>query len=185
MKLLKELTYDTFSLPRKTNSSEYYKLRKASRAIVFNADKEVALIYSTELNLHKLPGGGIETGETPIEALHREVKEEVGGSITNIKEIGLIQEIKEGPFIIDGKIRDRHGLIQQSYCYYGDLHNYTGKLELTHKEKKLGFRVEWYPLEEAISLLNDETPSIEGHAKFINSRCLIALKKVKELIENW
>ena len=40
-----------------TQAPEVYKERKASRAIVFDTDKNVALLHASKKSYHKLPGG--------------------------------------------------------------------------------------------------------------------------------
>lgn len=47
-------------------------------AIIFNNQKNVLLCHRPDYNLWNLPGGCMEAGETPWEAVTREVKEEVG-----------------------------------------------------------------------------------------------------------
>ena len=55
-----------------------YWVRKTARAIVFDEQNFVALIHATKNFYYKLPGGGIETGETKEDALKRECLEEIG-----------------------------------------------------------------------------------------------------------
>ncbi len=56
--------------------------RKGVRAVLKHHDHYV-LIYNRNWNLYTLPGGGIETNESELEALKREVKEETGFAIKN------------------------------------------------------------------------------------------------------
>ena len=37
-----------------------YSVREAVRAVVFDEDKKVALLYVSKENYYKIPGGGIE-----------------------------------------------------------------------------------------------------------------------------
>ena len=39
----------------------------------------------------QLPGGGVDTGEQPISALHREVMEETGWTISNVRRLGAFR----------------------------------------------------------------------------------------------
>ena len=57
-------------------------------AIIFNQDK-LLLIYrlKTGQEYYALPGGGVETGELPKEAIIREIKEELGIGIDSLTEI--------------------------------------------------------------------------------------------------
>ena len=53
------------------------KVRYASRGIIRNSGK-IAIFYKENKNEYKLPGGGMDEGETPEECFIREVKEETG-----------------------------------------------------------------------------------------------------------
>lgn len=47
-------------------------------AVILDASKQVLLCHRNDMNLWNLPGGAMEQGETPWEAVGREVEEEVG-----------------------------------------------------------------------------------------------------------
>ena len=63
-----------------------YPYRKTCFAIIDCGDKFM-LVYTEKDRNHSLPGGGIEEGETPLEAIKREVIEEAGCKIKKAEEI--------------------------------------------------------------------------------------------------
>jgi 8-oxo-dGTP diphosphatase len=56
-----------------------YRVRPAAYAIVFDDELRVACVSETSGLF--LPGGGIEAGEDPITAVHREIAEECGRAL--------------------------------------------------------------------------------------------------------
>ena len=74
----------------------YSHVRKIVRGIVYNDNFEIALVKCEftdifgERDLFETPGGGVEKGETLINAFKREIKEEVGAEIEYIEEIGRV-----------------------------------------------------------------------------------------------
>ena len=66
-------------------------VRPSSRAIIIINGK-IAVIYSQKHKYYKIPGGGIEPGESKIDAMIREVKEEVGLTVIpeSITEFGYV-----------------------------------------------------------------------------------------------
>ncbi len=58
------------------------------RAIVFRGDD--VLVMRNRDGVHILPGGRIERGESQEEALRREIVEEAGIEITNIRRVGFV-----------------------------------------------------------------------------------------------
>lgn len=80
---------------------QVYK-RPSARAIIIK-DHKVALVYSKKYDYYKFPGGGINSGESIIDALIREVKEESGLIVIkeSIMEYGMVKRIHK---IDDNKI---------------------------------------------------------------------------------
>lgn len=63
------------------------KIKKCAGAIIYNSEGEIFLITSPKWKGYVIPGGKIEDNETDIEALKREIKEELNIEITNIEKI--------------------------------------------------------------------------------------------------
>jgi ADP-ribose pyrophosphatase YjhB (NUDIX family) len=166
MKLLRIIKFRDLKL----KEIESFKLREATRAIVFDEDNKIALLQVTNHNYHKLPGGGIERGEHILPALKRECLEETGSKIEIIKEVGLIIEY-----------RDKFKKRQQSYCYIAKLIGDKGEPNFTKKEIQDGFKLKWVKLEEAIKLLENDSPN-DYQGKFIKIRDSTYLKKARSLI---
>ena len=140
-----------------------YRLREAVRAIVLKGDK-MALLYVSNENYHKLPGGGIEQGENLNQALEREILEEVGVTIENIREVGKIIEY-----------RKQHHLKQISYCFVIDVKYDTGNLNYTEEEKAEGFELKWVSIQEALKLMKNDKPK-DYLGTFVKARDICILE---------
>ncbi|MEK7574944.1 MAG: NUDIX domain-containing protein [Patescibacteria group bacterium] len=145
--------------------------RKPSRAIVFDEGNKVALFHSTNKHYHKLPGGGVEEGEDFETALRRELLEEIGCAVTNIREVGAIEEY-----------RNKFKVQQISYCYIADVLGEKGIPHLDEGEIAEGFVTEWLDLNLAIKVLESEKDIEDYQGKFIQMRDLIFLKEAKKIV---
>ena len=112
-------------------------VREAVRVIIIKNDK-VALVKSLKENHYKFPGGGIEDGESHIDTLIRETKEETGLIIklNSIKECGFIHEIRKSIYNDDA-------FEQKSYYYFAEVEDQVSEQELSDKEKDLKYILEW------------------------------------------
>lgn len=64
--------------------------RIGARAILFDGNSRVALVYEHRYHHYKLPGGNVEPGENLEQAVRREIKEEVGANIADIRYLGVV-----------------------------------------------------------------------------------------------
>ena len=153
------------------SSPNKFEERRASRAIVFDSDNNIALLDASKAGYHKLPGGGIEEGEEIQQALRREMQEEIGCDITDIRELGVIEEY-----------RNKFALHQTSYCFIAKLSGNKGTPHLEPGEIADGFMPIWLSIESAIEILEAESGIERYEGKFIRLRDLIFLKEAKNFL---
>jgi 8-oxo-dGTP diphosphatase len=68
-----------------------YVRRPGAYAIIPDGNNLLLTLQDAKDVELQLPGGGINPGETPVRALHREVFEETGYRITNLRRLGAYQ----------------------------------------------------------------------------------------------
>ena len=146
-------------------------IRESARAIVFDSDNLVAMLHATKTFYYKLPGGGIEAGETNEIALRRECKEEIGCDVEIIKELGSTLEY-----------RKKYKLKQISYCYIAKVKGEKGTPKLEKDEEAEGFETVWLPIEEALQKVIESKPTIyEG--QYMNARDIALLKQAIKILK--
>ena len=149
--------------------AESYQERRASRAVVFDDQGSVALLYVGKKRHHKLPGGGLEEGEDFLTALQREIREEIGCVITDVRELGLIEEV-----------RDRNGLRQISACFTARVVGEKHPPQFEQDEIDDGFEPVWMPLDEAVKTLENESETKHYEGSFMSRRDMAILKAAQK-----
>lgn len=147
-------------------------VRDISRGIVFNDKKEVAILklkINDDFGLrdcYELPGGGVDSGETFIEAYSREMMEEVGYTVKDVKPL------------ID--VFDFYNLIHRenhNHYFVSKVDTFVGQ-HLTKYEKDLINNVVWVSLDTAIELFTNNM--FGGVGKLVQQRELPVLLELKE-----
>lgn len=116
---------DTWGAPDGTTSTAYLSPEPppdehvvGARGIVFrHADGGTALdvlVMDTAVGPLICPGGGREAGETPEETFRRELREESGWTVANVRPIGFIHIQRLGTWSPDARRQDQSG---QRYPY--------------------------------------------------------------------
>ena len=86
--------------------------RDSARSIVIRNGR-VAMILSRKYGYYKFPGGGIEAGETPAEAMIRETREEAGLTVIpdSVREYGCVHRVQRS----DGDPKER--FVQDNFYF--------------------------------------------------------------------
>ena len=165
MKILAEITDKTVGIGGAEGLKTQYELRKSARVILLNEVGEIAIQHLQNYNFYKLPGGGVDTGETIEEAAKREVREEVGCDCEIIRPIGMIIEYRE-----------KYKLLHISYCFEATVVSPITAPAFEEDEIKAGQVNIWVTPNEASALVkNGERTTYESH--FIIPRELAFLEE--------
>lgn len=173
MKRLITIDNRSFDPAAPVQNPDTYRQRRASRGVVLGPNGEVYLLFVGLHNYHKLPGGGIDEGETPEEALHRELEEEIGCTVNITTELGEIVEHREYP---------EETLNQISYAYLCQQvgEKVPNSLEQGEIEEQLT-EVVASSIDEAIQLLENDKPD-NNEGNFIRLRDLTLLRTAKDTL---
>ncbi|KXK25722.1 MAG: RNA pyrophosphohydrolase [candidate division WS6 bacterium OLB20] len=126
------------------DSADYsgFVYRAAARGAFFNEAGLMPLLHVGASDYYKLPGGGIEPGESMDDALSREVLEETGCELAETILLGMIIEV-----------RSEFRMVQVSFCYTGKIATQNAQPEFTADEQENGFELMWTGADEALQLL--------------------------------
>ena len=129
------------------NSKKYY--RPSVRGIIFDDNGNIAMIYSRKDHYYKFPGGGVEGGESRLETLAREIKEETGLTLIpkSVQEFGEVLKIQRGDECGQDVIH-----IQQNYYYICAVEDEISEQELEDDEKESDFVLKYAPIDEAVAV---------------------------------
>ena len=130
--------------------SKSSKIRVLALGLIQNRDEQrrsqghqifVSQGYDTskQKTFYRALGGGIDFGESSLDALKREFKEEIQAELTNIDYLGCLENI----FVYENNIQ--HELIQLYSCDFVDLKFYELE-ELKFMEKKRKKKALWVPI---------------------------------------
>lgn len=125
-------------------------LRPSVRSIIVYTNK-VAMVHSIKYDYYKFPGGGIEPGESQVDALIRETLEEVGLIIVpnSIREYGYVHRIQKG--------EKEAVFIQDNYYYFCNVESTIVPQRLDDYEAEENFTLEYVEPVTAINI-NREKP---------------------------
>lgn len=130
--------------------SEHYIDRPTVKVVIHNDGK--ILLLDNGL----LPGGGVDENETPQQAITRELQEELGASVSNVKEIGFVEQFR--PFL--GK----------RYLVYGYTAELVGFNNATNPQDdgEANFVLHWLTFDDALKLIADSIKETQVSSDFDN-----------------
>ena len=130
-------------------NGQRYRLRPGAYAIL-PRDGQLLLTYQAAPHDEvQLPGGGIDPGESPLRALHREVFEETGWRIANPLRLGAFRRFVFMP---------EYDMFAEKLC-----HIYLARPVRPHgPPREVGHLAHWMTPEEAVHALANE-----GDAAFL------------------
>lgn len=147
-----------------------WNVRQAARAVLLDSQNRIALMHIGKYDVYKLPGGGMDEGETLEQAFIREIKEETGCEAEKIADLGITIEK-----------RDEWKLVQISHCFLARVTK-MGEHQMTAEEKEEGFSLHWVEsIEEAIRLVGLNS-SDRYDDNYIRQRDLAILNRAKAVI---
>lgn len=160
---------------KEVDKEEKVFYRVAIRAVILKDDK--ILMVKSNTGDYKFPGGGVENGESPEETLRREVIEETGYILDEVKgKMGIIIER-------DRRKKKGYSLFEMtSHYYFCDVTNEKLEQNLDKYEEELGFLPIWISLDDAIK--ENECIIEEGKASinpWVNRETFV-LKKIREYV---
>jgi ADP-ribose pyrophosphatase YjhB (NUDIX family) len=121
-------------------------IRKKVRGVIFKDKNTLICVEENSNNIKNLlglPGGAVENKEVNIEAFKREVLEETGYEVKDVKSIGIIQVI-------------RKKYISYTTCYISNTKGRKRKLNLTQDEIEVNTKPIEINIEKAIKRIESE-----------------------------
>lgn len=122
-------------------------VRHSARCVAIE-DGRVAMVYSYKYDYYKFPGGGIEEGETKLQALVRETQEEAGLLILpdSIRELGYVHRVEPSDQM------DCDCFVQDNFYYLCRVQRGLAAQRLDDYEAEEGYTLEWVEPEWAITV---------------------------------
>ena len=143
--------------------------RDSTRGIILRQGR-VAMMHSLRDGYYKFPGGGIEKGESPVDAMRREVREEAGLVVLpqSVQEYGVVHRIQRSP----GDPEEI--FVQDNFYYIGCAEDTALDPQLEDYEAEAGFTMEWVEARQVIRSNRESAP---------NSRYQVMLLREARVLE--
>ncbi|MBR0385769.1 MAG: NUDIX domain-containing protein [Erysipelotrichaceae bacterium] len=113
-------------------------VRNSARAIIIR-DGRVAMVHSQKFDYYKFPGGGIEEGEDPVDAMIRETREEGGLVILpeSVREYGCVHRVQRSDY------DETERFVQDNFYYLCEAKEGKVPQDLDSYEEDEGYALEY------------------------------------------
>ncbi len=137
-------------------------VRNSARSIILREGK-VAMIYSRRDHYYKFPGGGIEEGENPVEAMIRETREEAGLTVKpgSVREYGYVHRIQRSLTETD------ECFIQDNFYYLCEAEDESLPPQMEDYEAEAGFVPEFVSAAHAIRVNRESARESRYHTMLL------------------
>ena len=129
-------------------------VRNSARSIIISG-KKLAMIHSVKYDYYKFPGGGIERGESMVDAMIRETREEAGLIVKpeTVREFGYVHRVQKS----DQNPENR--FVQDNFYYLCEAENEVVAQCLDQYESDEHFALEFVEPQTVIAKNRNVGPS--------------------------
>lgn len=153
-------------------------VRNSARSVIIKG-KRVAMVHSVKYDYYKFPGGGIEDGESPVDAMIRETREESGLIVKpdTVKEYGYVHRIEKS------YMSETERFIQDNYYYLCETADEVGAQGLDDYEANEDYTLEYVEPNVAIKKNRNVMQSPYDQAMFEREARVLELLIAEGLFE--
>ena len=153
-------------------------IRNSARSIII-VNNKIAMIHSLKYDYYKFPGGGIESGENPIDAMIRETREESGLVVKpeTIKEYGYVHRIQKSD------LDETECFVQDNYYYLCEAEECVVAQSLDEYELTETYTLEFVDPETVIRKNRNVTQAPYNQAMFEREAKVLELLMAEGLLD--
>ena len=160
-----------FAIDKQDYADCTYTFRRDSARGIILRDGKVAMIHSLRDGYYKFPGGGIEAGEDPVDAMIRETREEAGLIVKpeTVREYGYVHRVQRG-------VKEPNEcFIQDNFYYLCEVEEDVLSPQMEDYEKEAGFTPEFVDARHAIRANRERALDNRYHTMLLREARVLGL----------